>query len=77
MYPISVSPFSQELIGTFINIETALVLIFPVAMGCCLTVLLCIRFVQLMFWLFVAFVRMIRACIRPKLLPLASSSNSK
>ena len=64
MYPLSVSPFSRELIGTFTNIETTLVLLFPLAVGCCLTVLLCVRFVQLIFWVYLTFVRMIRACVR-------------
>ena len=65
-YDISVSPFSQGMIQTFSNIETALLLIFPFATGCSLALLFCVRIFQLLFWLCAKVLNIICACLKRK-----------
>ena len=65
-FPLSVSPFSGNLIKTSRNIETALTLVFPMITGCCLLVLLTLRLLQLIIWLCKVIYRMTSHCWKPK-----------
>ena len=65
-YPLSVSPFSNELTTAFFKIETALALLFPVTIVFCFTIMICIRICQLICWLCSTFVGVMHIYIKPK-----------
>ena len=66
MFPNFVLPFSQRLLKTFVNIETALMLVFPFVLGCCLVVLVCIQVLKCMIWLCSILVTLFWVCMKRK-----------
>ena len=66
IFPNFFPPFSKGILRTFARTETALTLVFPFLFGFCLSVLVCVRILQFIFWLFSMLVRMIYVCTKPK-----------
>ena len=66
MFPYTVSPLLKTVLSTFVNIETALALIFPLILGCCLSVLLFGQIFHLLAWIGHALVRLILLCTKLK-----------
>ena len=64
MFPNYVSPFSKTMFETFMRIETVLTLVFSLVIGCCVAVWICMRIIQLIFWICGVIVKIIRVCTK-------------
>ena len=66
MNPLLVSSNAQHLLITLRKVETALLLIVPFVVGSCLCVIVAIRILQFLYWMFKICTRVIRFCFKKK-----------
>ena len=66
-YPKFSNGYSEDVVETLKTVETALNSVFPFVVGSVVTIFVCIRMFQFIFWLCQCFVRLIRFCTKHKL----------